>query len=187
MIAPRIAVDNPDKVRNIVLMGAVANTLKDLLYFQIVTNPLDYVEKILDKSHRGMLTLEEVYNDSILQNLVGGNLTHLLLDQTNLTGYQNKSVAETQQPTHMVMNQDTIRIENELKPALLTAYENVTSPTASALAAKCLDVQYRYFEWNSGLEGCPTWMKSHSNLESTVEHDRKRIIKYTYFNTSRRK
>ena len=127
MIAPRIAVDNPDKVRNIVLMGAVANTLKDLLYFQIVTNPLDYVEKILDKSHRGMLTLEEVSNDSILQNLVGGNLTHLLLDQTNLTGYQNKSVAETQQPTHTVMNQGTIRIENELKPALLAAYENVTS------------------------------------------------------------
>jgi len=37
MIAPRIAVDSPDKVRNIVLMGAVANTLKDLLYFQIVS------------------------------------------------------------------------------------------------------------------------------------------------------
>jgi len=45
-IAPRIAVDNPDKVRNIVLMGAVENSLKDLLYFQIVKNPLDYVEKI---------------------------------------------------------------------------------------------------------------------------------------------
>jgi hypothetical protein len=115
-----------------------------------------------------MLTLEKVSDDSILQNLVGGNLSHLLLDQTNLTGYLNKSVAETQQPTHTVMNQDTIRIENELKPALLAAYENVTSPAASALAAKCLDVQYRYFEWNSGLEGCPTWMKSHSNLESTL-------------------
>jgi predicted esterase len=33
MIAPRIAVINSDKVRDIVLMGAVANTLKDLLYF----------------------------------------------------------------------------------------------------------------------------------------------------------
>jgi predicted metal-dependent hydrolase len=41
-----------------------------------------------------MLTLDKVSNDSILQNLVGGNLTHLLLDQTNLNGYQNKSVAE---------------------------------------------------------------------------------------------
>jgi pimeloyl-ACP methyl ester carboxylesterase len=168
MIAPRIAVDNADKVRNIVLMGAVANTLKDLLYFQIVTNPLDYVEKVLDKSHRGMLTLERVSNDSILQNLAGGNLTHLLLDRTNLTGSQNTSVPGTQQPTHTAMNQDTISIENELKPALLDAYQNVTSPSASSLVAKCLDVQYRYFEWNSGLEGCPKWMKSHSNLESTL-------------------
>jgi uncharacterized protein len=50
MIAPRIAVNNPDKVRDIVLMGAVANTLKSLLYFQIVTNPLDYIEKVLDRS-----------------------------------------------------------------------------------------------------------------------------------------
>ncbi|MGE5661765.1 MAG: prolyl oligopeptidase family serine peptidase, partial [Ignavibacteriales bacterium] len=168
IIAPRIAVDNPDKVRDIVLMGAVANTLKDLLYFQIVTNPLDYVEKVLDKSHRGMLTLEEVSNDSILQNLVGGNLTHLLLDKTNLTGSENKSLAETQQRIRTVMNQDTISIENELKPALLGAYQNVTSPSASALTAKCLDVQYRYFEWTSGLEGCPKWMKSHSNLGSTL-------------------
>ena len=133
MIAPRIAVDNPDKVRNIVLMGAVANKLKDLLYFQIVTNPLDYVDKVLDKSNGGMLTLEKVSNDSILQNLVGGNLTHLLLDQDNLTGYQNKSVAETQQVTSKAMNQDTISIENKLEPALLAAYQNVTSPTASAL------------------------------------------------------
>ena len=77
-------------------------------------------------------------------------------------------MAETQQPIPTVTNQDTISIENELKPALLAAYQNVTSPTASALAAKCLDVQYRYFEWNSGLEGCPKWMKSHSNLESTL-------------------
>lgn len=129
MIAPRIAVDNPDKVRNIVLMGAVANTLRDVLYFQIVINPLDYVEKVSDKSHHGMLTLQEVSNDSIVQNLVGGKLTHLLLDQANLTGYQNKSVADPQQSTHIVTNQDTISIEDKLEPALLAAYDNATSPT----------------------------------------------------------
>jgi uncharacterized protein len=161
MIAPRIAVDNPDKVRNIVLMGAVAHTLRDVLYFQIVTNPLDYIEKVLDKSHLGMLPSEEVSNDSILQNLVGGNLTHLLLNQSNFTGYQNNSVAKPQLPTY-------ISIEDKLKPALLAAYDNATSPTASALSAKCLDVQYRYFEFNGGLEGCPMWMKSHNNLGSTL-------------------
>jgi pimeloyl-ACP methyl ester carboxylesterase len=168
MIAPRIAVDSPDKVKNIVLMGAVAHSLKDLLYFQIVTNPLDYVEKKLNRNHRDILTMKEVSDDSIFQNLVGGNLTHLLLVQTNVTDYQNMSTAEPPQPVYTVINQDTISIENELKPALLAAYENVTSPTGSALSAECLDVLYGYFEWNSGLEGCPMWMKSHSNLGSTL-------------------
>ena len=48
-IARRIAVYNLDKLRDIVLMGAFANTLRDLLYFQIVTNPMDYIEKVLDR------------------------------------------------------------------------------------------------------------------------------------------
>ncbi|HEX5187543.1 MAG TPA: prolyl oligopeptidase family serine peptidase, partial [Nitrososphaeraceae archaeon] len=30
------------------------------------------------------------------------------------------------------------------------------------------DVHYGYFEWNSGLEGCPKWMRSHSDLQSTL-------------------
>ena len=38
MIAPRIAIDNPGKVDNIVLMGSVAQNLSDLGYFQGVTN-----------------------------------------------------------------------------------------------------------------------------------------------------
>ena len=33
MIAPRVAVDNPDKVRNIILMGPVANTLPECAIF----------------------------------------------------------------------------------------------------------------------------------------------------------
>ena len=169
MIAPRIAADNPDKVRNIVLMGAVANSLKDLLYFQIVKNPLDYVEKNLNKNHHDMLTMNKVSNDPIFQDLVGGNLTHLLLFQTNVTAYPNKSSTEPPQPTYNAgINQDTISIENDLKLALLAAFQNVTSPTDSALSAKCLDVRYRYFEWNSGLEGCPKWMRSHSDLQSTL-------------------
>jgi uncharacterized protein len=42
MIAPRVAVDNPTKVRNIVLIGAQAQNLRDNVYFQYVlpANPL---------------------------------------------------------------------------------------------------------------------------------------------------
>ena len=168
MLAPRVAVDHPDKVRNIILMGPVANTLPELLYFQIVKNPLDYAEKVLNRNDSGMLTINVVSNDDFFQNLVGGNLTHLLLFQTNGMDYLNKSLTTQSQPTNTTISRNTISIENDLKPALIAAYNNVTFPTDSSLSAKCLDVQYGYFEWNSGLEGCPKWMRSHSDLQSTL-------------------
>ena len=152
MIAPRVAVDNPDKVNDIVLMGESLTDMRDLLYFQIVENPLRYVEKVLDPDHRGQLSVKEASKDSIFQSLVGDNLTHLLV-QTNVTDYQNKSTAEPPQPTSRVINQDIINIEDVLEPTLFSAYENVTLPTPSALSAKCPEgVLYGYFEWNGGLE-----------------------------------
>ena len=168
MIAPRVAVDNLDKVKNIILMGPVANTLPELLYFQIVKNPLDYTEKVLNKNDSGNLTISQISNDPIFQNLVGGNLTHLLLYQTNGMDHLNKSLAEKSQPTNTTLGRNTISIENDLMPALIAAYNNVTFPTDSSLLSKCLDAHYGYFEWNSGLEGCPKWMRSHSDLQSTL-------------------
>jgi hypothetical protein len=126
------------------------------------------VEKVLDKNHRGVLSENEVADDPIFRDLVGGNLTHLLHFQTNVTGNQNKATSAEPQTAHSTTNQDTISVENELKPALLAAHENVTSPSASTLSVKCLDVQYIYFEWIGGFEGCPVWMKSHSNLETAL-------------------
>jgi hypothetical protein len=46
---------------------------------------------MLDKNHRRVLSANELADDSIFQNVVGGNLTHLLV-QSNVTGYQNKTV-----------------------------------------------------------------------------------------------
>jgi uncharacterized protein len=37
VIAPRVAIDNPDKVKNIVLMGAAAQNISEILDFQIVS------------------------------------------------------------------------------------------------------------------------------------------------------
>jgi uncharacterized protein len=50
MIAPRVAVDNPTKVKNIVLIGAVAQNPHELVYFQYVYLPLIYAEKVLYRS-----------------------------------------------------------------------------------------------------------------------------------------
>jgi alpha-beta hydrolase superfamily lysophospholipase len=46
MIAPRIAVDNPDKVKNIVLMSPVADKWRDMIYSQEVAYPLRYAESV---------------------------------------------------------------------------------------------------------------------------------------------
>ena len=59
IIAPRVAVDNPTKVKNIVLIGAQAQNLRDALYFQWVYLPLLYAEKVLDHNHNGSISIQE--------------------------------------------------------------------------------------------------------------------------------
>jgi uncharacterized protein len=85
--------------------------------------------------------------------LVGGNLTQLLLTQTNVTDNRNGTLPEQNNT-----NDDLISIENELKPALVTIYENDTSPEASLLSAKCTNIF-----------GCPSYGKSFSALNSVVD------------------
>ncbi len=120
MIAPRIAVDNPDKVNNIVLMGAVAqNVIRDLLHSQVVETPLLYAETVLDKNDQGSFSLKEATDDPIFPLLGGGDL----LNQSSLLG-----------------NDDIISIEGELRPAAEAAYENFISFNSSALSSECLNL-----------------------------------------------
>ena len=141
---PRIAADNPDKVRNIVLMAPVAEKWTDIIYFQEVANPLLYAENILDKGRLGQISVKEASKDPIFQKLVGGNLTQLLLNPTNVTEQNNT-------------NDDLISIEGVLKPALVRGYENDTSINASQLSEKCI-----------ALYGCPSLGKSFSALPNVI-------------------
>jgi pimeloyl-ACP methyl ester carboxylesterase len=69
-VAPRVAVDNPDNVKNVVLMGAVAqNALRDVQYYQEVSAPLLYAERVLDKDHEGMLSVTEASEDPVFNVL----------------------------------------------------------------------------------------------------------------------
>jgi alpha-beta hydrolase superfamily lysophospholipase len=155
-IPPRVAVENPDKVKNIVLMSPVAEKWSDMIYRQEVAYPLRYAESVLDKAHTGQLSVEEASGDPIFQELVGGNLTQLLLTQTNSTDSQN-GTAQQPLPKQNNTNDDLISIEDELKPALVTAYENDTSPEPSLLSAKCINIF-----------GCPSYGKSFSALPSVI-------------------
>ena len=52
---------------------------------------------VLDKGHTGQLSVKEASGDPILQKLVGGNLTQLLLTKTNVTDNRNDTLPESKQ------------------------------------------------------------------------------------------
>jgi uncharacterized protein len=77
-LAPRVAIVNPEKVDNIVLMGTLAQNMTDILHFQTVTLPFQYAKEVLDKNGNGSLSLQEASQDLVFERLIGGNLTVLL-------------------------------------------------------------------------------------------------------------
>lgn len=108
-VTPRVAVDNPDEVNNIILMSAVAqNLIGDILYFQVVETPPLYAEMVLDKTGQGQFTLKDAMEDPIFPHLGGGDL----LNQSS--------------------NDHMVSIKDELRPAALAAYENLVSPNSSS-------------------------------------------------------
>ena len=70
VISPRVAIDNPAKVKNIVLMGAVAQNISEIIDFQVVKLPLLYSKQVLDKNHNGLLSVQEASEDLTFQRLL---------------------------------------------------------------------------------------------------------------------
>jgi len=58
MIVPRVAIDNPGKVDNIVLMGTLALGFYDEAYYQAVTLPILYAQQVLDHNHNGFISIQ---------------------------------------------------------------------------------------------------------------------------------
>ncbi len=148
VISPRLAIDNPDKVNNIVLMGALAQNMSEILYFQTVTLPISYAQKVLDKNHNGLLSLQEASRDVTFQRLIGGNI-RLILTQNLPNG--TRILNQKDNPN----NDSYININTELKPALVEKAKSFFSPSRQMMSAattaseKCVN-----------LEGCPLYSKS---------------------------
>ena len=148
VISPRLAIDNPDKVNNIVLMGALAQNMSEILYFQTVTLPISYAQKVLDKNHNGLLSLQEASRDVTFQRLIGGNI-RLILTQNLPNG--TRILNQKDDPN----NDCYININTELKPALVEQAKSFFSPSKKTVATtttaseKCMN-----------LEGCPIYSKS---------------------------
>jgi pimeloyl-ACP methyl ester carboxylesterase len=116
-IATRVAIDNSDKVKNLLLMDARIQTPYDALYYGVVGLPLEYTRQVLDKNHNGSFSLEDASQDQVFQNMVGGN-TSLILNQS--LHNRTKILESAYNP-----NTDKyININSELKPILETKLEN---------------------------------------------------------------
>ena len=150
-IVPRVAIDNPDKVDNIVLMGAMAQNLREIVYFQGVTNPVHYAQQVLDHNHDGLISVQEASENPVFSTLVG-NIT-LILAQ-NITTVNG--TAEQLNPQYNTNNDTFISINDELKPRLI---DNLKSVSVVTPGEKC-----------NGLKGpCPIWLTSQFTLTPTLD------------------
>ena len=151
IIAPRVAIDNSTKVKNIILMGTPAQNLRDLLNYQTVFLPLQYATQVLDKNHTGLISIQQISKDPVLTSLLVPSSDILTFLRTNNTkvitnALVNKFENNTIEDGH-------ISINKQLKPLLIKSYENITAFNLS----KC-----------NNLEGCPVWYRSHFNLIPTL-------------------
>jgi pimeloyl-ACP methyl ester carboxylesterase len=154
-ISPIVAIDNLSKVKNIVLMAAIAQNMSELLYFQTVTLPISYAQKVLDKNHNGLLPVQEASKDVTFQRLIGGNIS-LVLTQNLPNG------TKVLNPKYNAINDTFVNINTELKPALIEQTKSFFSPSKKAVATasasnKCMN-----------LEGCPKYSKSFFALEPNL-------------------
>jgi pimeloyl-ACP methyl ester carboxylesterase len=157
VIAPRIAVNNPTKVKNIILIGAQAQNMRDAVYFQWVYLPLLYAEKILDHNHNGSISIQEASKDPIFQSLtitqVSSTTVKLLLTgkvvliAQLLESIKNASSNSSSTST----KQNYISIDKDLKPLLVKKIVSLAAKNASCT-----------------IDGCPIWWKSHFDLGTTL-------------------
>jgi hypothetical protein len=161
MIAPRVAVDNATKVKNIILIGTIAQNLRDLIYFQYVYLPIVYADKVLDHNHNGLISIQEEAKDPTFQIISSKVITnstaittstsHLLQSANNINNTRTTQ-QQLQGGENSINKQNYISIEKDLKPLLIKRIESLTTENPN-----CVD-----------LEGCPTYVKSHFALGSTL-------------------
>jgi hypothetical protein len=143
-------------------MGALAQNASEMLYFQTVSLPISYVQKVLDKNHNGLLSVREASKDVTFQRLIGGNIS-LVLTENLANG------TRILDPKNNPNNDTYININTELKPALIEQAKSFFSPsriagsttstanTTAAPSEKCIN-----------LEGCPMYLQSFLAFEPNL-------------------
>jgi len=146
--APRIAIDNSTKVKNIILMGTVAQNFRDIVFYQTVPLPLEYATRVLDKNHTGLISIEQIAKDPVL-------LPSLPIPKSILRPNNTKAITNTL--VREFGTNDSISIDKQLKPLLMKSYENLTALNLS----KCNNLEAQF-------QGCPIWLRSQLSLLPTL-------------------
>jgi uncharacterized protein len=140
MYAPRVAIDYPTKIRNIILMGTMAqNPVKDLYRYQVVTSPLEYAKQVLDRNHTGLISMQQLATDPVIRKFVVPTSVLRTNNTEEITKALQKSFGTS----------DYISIDKQLDPSLKKKYDNITAFNST----KC-----------NSLGPCPLWWKSVSSL-----------------------
>ena len=152
-IVPIVAIGNPGKVNNIVLMGALAQNLRDIGYYQGVTLPLLYAQQVLDHNHNGLLSVQEASENPVFTSIIGKNITLLLTQNITIA---NGTRSDQLNPQYNTNNDSFISINDELKPNLIdrTNRASVVTP-----GEKCTVDNLP----------CSTWVASHYSLIPTLD------------------
>jgi uncharacterized protein len=118
LYAPRVAIDNSTNVKNIILMGVLAqNPVKAVEYYQDVSLPLEYASQVLDRNKTGMISIQQIANDPLLRQF---------LLPSSIMSTNNTEVITTTLAKDFGTDGD-ISIEEQLKHLLVKGYENITS------------------------------------------------------------
>jgi len=144
VIAPRVAIDNSTKVKNIVLMGVVASPRAITSYQRDL--PLAYATQVLDKNHTGFISIKQIAKDPVLL----GAIVPLSI-QEKLRSNNTKAITTTTIAKYIPSTNGYVSIDRQLRPTLIKGFENDTA--SKWLDSKCNDIG-----------GCPKWAKSYFNM-----------------------
>ena len=129
IIAPRVAIDNSTKVKNIIIMGTVAQNIRDLLHYQHVYLPSEYATQVMDKNHTGLVSIQQIGKDPVLRNsLVPSSVLLTFLRTNNAKVITNTLVNQFGNNT---VQAGYISIDKQLKPLLTKRFENITAFNSS--------------------------------------------------------
>jgi alpha-beta hydrolase superfamily lysophospholipase len=154
VIAPRVAIDNPTKVKNIILMGMAAQNLRDIVYYQYVNLPLEYATQVLDKNHTGFISIQQISKDPLylylLNLLVPSSVLQTFLRTNDTSVISNAVINKFGNNT---FQGGYMSIDKQVKPLLIKKFENSTASNPS----KCNDIS-----------GCPALLRSYFNSIPTL-------------------